>query len=69
MKQMIKLTFKDKTTKEFSSAHDWEFNNEEDNGHLNIVKHVYDENKEYDDDEDIIIASININEFLMIECY
>ena len=63
---MIKLTFKDKTIKDFPSAHDWGFS--EDSGHLNIIKHVYDEDKDYDEDEDIIIASININEFLMIEC-
>ena len=63
---MIKLTYKDGKEQTFPDADDWNFGNE--NNHINIIKHDTDEEGDYDEDEDEIIASINCDEFRIIEC-
>jgi len=64
---MIKITYKNDKEQTFSDADDYGFSNEE--NHINLIKHgEKDEDGDYDEDEDEIIASINCDEFRVIEC-
>ena len=63
---MIKVTYIDGTTQEFE-GHTWEFLGEESDVYIDIIKHQYDEDKEYDEDDDFVLASVNFSQVKIIE--
>jgi hypothetical protein len=62
----MKVTFKDKSQRDFPEANDWASKDYPD-GCIALVKRTFDEDGDYDRDDDEEIAVINSEEFLCIE--
>jgi predicted ATPase len=64
---MIKVTYIDGKTQEFSEANDWDYASDNE-GFIYLIKRTFDNEGDYEEDEDEIIAGINISQLRVLEC-